>query len=163
VRRGLPLRFPTISRREVDPARRNQPTGKDQRNAEKEGQQQPGKVPTPPDAVPADLVLAAFNELAEEFWPDALRAAFTSNGALERCSRRSCRLAGSCQMIYAPNKPLDCGGGEPEAAVKEAAFAVVAGCAMIRAIAPDIARAVLPDIARAVLPDIALPDIAKDG
>lgn len=98
------------------------------------------KAPGTPDAVPADPVLAAFNELAEEFWQDALRAAFTSNDALERCSRRSCQLAGSCQMIYAPNKPLDCGGGEPEAAVIKAAFGVVAGCEMIRAILPGIAK-----------------------
>ena len=111
-----------------------------------------------PDAVPADPVFAVFNALAEEFWPDALRAAFTSNSGLERCDRRSCKLAGSCQMTYTRGKPLDCGGGEPEAALMKAAFGVVVGCVMIRAILPAIAIAVLPDIARAVL-----PDIAKDG
>lgn len=98
------------------------------------------KVSTPSDAVPAHPVLAAFNRLAEDFWQDALRAAFTSNDALERCSRRSCKTAGSCQMIYTRNKPLDCGGGEPEAAVIKAAFGIATGCAMIRAILPDIAN-----------------------
>jgi hypothetical protein len=116
------------------------------------------KASRTPDAVPADPVLAVFNALAEEFWPDALRAAFTSNSRLERCDRRSCKLAGSCQMTYTRGKPLDCGGGEPEAALMKAAFGVVVGCVMIRAILPAIAIAVLPDIARAVL-----PDIAKDG
>lgn len=96
------------------------------------------KVLTTPDAVPADPVIAVFTELAEEFWPDALRAAFTGNGGLERCSRRSCKLAGSCQMNYTRGKPLDCGGGEPEAAVIKAAIGVVVGCAMIRTILPGI-------------------------
>ncbi len=82
----------------------NQPTGKDQRNAEKEGQQQRGQGLKDAGRGPRRSRLAVFNELAEEFWPDALRAAFTGNGGLERCGRRSCKLAGSCQMIYTPRQ-----------------------------------------------------------
>jgi hypothetical protein len=67
---------------------------------EKKDSNSEDKASRTPDAVPADPVIAVFNELAEEFWPDALRAAFTGNGGLERCGRRSCKLAGSCQMIY---------------------------------------------------------------
>lgn len=50
-------------------------------------------------------------------------------------------------MTYTRGKPLDC-GGEPEAAVMKAAFGIVVGCEMIRAILPAIAIAVLPDIAK---------------
>jgi hypothetical protein len=81
-----------------------------------------------------------YNELIEHFWQDALRAAFTSSGALERCRRRSCKLAGSCQVIHTPGKPVDCGGGEPEAAVEKAAFGLFCGCEIVGAFLQNCAK-----------------------
>jgi hypothetical protein len=81
-----------------------------------------------------------YNELIEHFWQDALRAAFTSNGALKKCRRRSCNLAGSCQMIHTPGKPVDCGGDEPEAAVEKAAFGLFCGCEIVAAFLPNYAK-----------------------
>jgi hypothetical protein len=63
-------------------------------------------------------------------WGPALRMALDSHGAPERCTRRTCRLAGGCRMTWKEGRPLDCGGGITDEALKTAAVATLFGSLM---------------------------------
>ena len=89
---------------------------------------------------PSNSMAALCDDLMEGFWQDTLRAAFSTDGAVERCSRRGCKKAGTCQMAYTRGHPLDCGGGEPEVAVQKAAFGAFVGSAMIMSLFQALAN-----------------------
>ncbi|WP_312798064.1 hypothetical protein [Tianweitania sp.] len=57
-------------------------------------------------------------EIDPRLWQDALRFALDEQGASERCPRRGCRAARSCQLRFKAGTPLDCGAGLSDETLK---------------------------------------------
>ena len=76
------------------------------------------------------------HETLEEFvdavavyaWQPALRLVQRADNAVERCSRRLCRLSGRCHLTVSEGKPPRCGAGVSDEALSAAASHLVLAC-----------------------------------
>lgn len=93
----------------------------------------------PAELAAADAWDRLFDHLARYAWLPALRFALDCDGAVQRCSRRACQLAGRCRVSVRDGKPIACGGGDlSDETLVRACGHVIFGCAMVQRFCTDI-------------------------